>query len=49
MEDVPIHIHAHIDTKILHERLEDCLANEKPVFAVVAIIGMTDELCGSAR
>ena len=45
MEDVPIDIHARIDTKILRERLEDCLANEKPVFAVVAIIGSTEEGC----
>ena len=45
MEDVPIDKSARIDTKILRERLEDCLQNHKPVFAVVAIIGSTEEGC----
>ncbi|KAJ7784620.1 PLP-dependent transferase [Mycena metata] len=45
MMDVPIDIDAHIDTKILRERLQECLDQQFPVFAVVAIIGSTEEGC----
>ena len=45
MEDVPIDRNARVDTNVLRDRLEDCLQNQKPVFAVVAIIGSTEEGC----
>ncbi|KAJ7467438.1 PLP-dependent transferase [Mycena galericulata] len=45
MIDVPIDINAHIDTKILRGHLQDCLNKQIPVFAVVGIIGSTEEGC----
>lgn len=45
MEDVPIDRNARVNTTILRERLEGCLKEQKPVFAVVAIIGSTEEGC----
>ncbi|KAF7372736.1 PLP-dependent transferase [Mycena sanguinolenta] len=45
MIDVPIDINAHIDTKILRGHLQECLNKQIPVFAVVGIIGSTEEGC----
>ena len=39
----PIDINARIDTNILRERLQECLDKQIPVFAVVGIIGSTEE------
>ncbi|KAI0766192.1 PLP-dependent transferase [Trametes elegans] len=43
MHDVPVDEHARIDIQELRKNLDDCLAHKKPVFAVVAIIGSTEE------
>ena len=43
MVDVPTDTHASIDIKIPGERLEDCVAHEKIVFAVVTIVGSMEK------
>lgn len=43
MIDVPVDTNARVDTKILRQRLQECLENEISVYAVVAIIGSTEE------
>lgn len=43
MIDVPVNTHARVDTKILRQHLQECLEKQIPVFAVVAIIGSTEE------
>ncbi|KAJ7175810.1 PLP-dependent transferase [Mycena filopes] len=45
MIDVPVDLDAHVDIKILRQHLQDCLDKQIPVFAVVGIIGSTEEGC----
>ncbi|KAI0766186.1 PLP-dependent transferase [Trametes elegans] len=43
MHDVPIDVNARVNIDELTKNLDDCLAKQKPVFAVVGIIGSTEE------
>lgn len=43
MKDVPIDRHARLDKDALCAKLDECLAKQIPVYAVVAIIGSTEE------
>lgn len=41
--EVDVDDDAHIDVALLEEKLEDCCKSKTPVYAVVAIIGSTEE------
>lgn len=43
MMEIDVDHNARVDIDKLHAHLEDCLQNKKPVFAVVAIVGSTEE------